>query len=117
MRPQRISIESEVLEEFRQNLNTALEIVTCQLARRKLREGTISAKIKIKVQENADKESGEVFFNMELEPDVKMKIGSSDKLECQKQGGIIMQPDNDGRPMIASQQIDMNDLMQESETA
>ena len=41
MKPQRLNIESEALEEFRQSLNAALEIVTCQLIRRKLQKGTV----------------------------------------------------------------------------
>ena len=34
MKPQRLTLESEALEEFRQSLNAAIEIVTCQLVRR-----------------------------------------------------------------------------------
>ena len=113
MKPQRINIESEALEEFRQSLNAALEIVTCQLMRKRLHEGTVSAKVKISLEERQDDKTGEIYYTMELEPKVTMKIGASDNMGCGKKAGIIMQPDRDGRPMIASQQITMDELEKE----
>lgn len=113
MKPQRISLESEVLEEFRDKLNAALEIVTCQLVRRKLYEGVVSASVRIEVEERADDKTGEVYYSMNLEPKVKIKIGASDDMKCVKRGGIIMKQDYQGRPLIASEQISMDEIKQE----
>ena len=112
MKPQRLSIESEALEEFRQSLNAALEIVACQLIRRKLHKGVVSAKVAITLEERADTKTGEIYYDMELQPGVNMKIGASDKLECGKKSAI-MKPDETGRPLIASEQIGMDELMDE----
>lgn len=112
MKPQRLSIESEALEEFRQKLNAALEIVTCQMVRKDMTEGTVSAKIKITLAEKYDENTGEMYHLMSLEPDVKMKIGQSDGMKCGKTD-CIMQRDAEGRPVIASNQIGMDEVMRE----
>ncbi len=112
MKPQRLTMDSEALEEFRQSMDAALEIVTCQLIRRKLKAGTVSAKVNIHIRERADDKTGEIYYEMVLEPNVSMKIGASDKLKCGTKAAIMKQ-DNDGRPIIASEQIGMDELIEE----
>jgi len=112
MKPQRLSIDSEALEEFRQSLNAAMEIVACQLIRRKLHKGSVNAKVAISLEERADPKTGEIYYDVELQPGVSMKIGASDKLECGKKTAIMKQ-DNTGRPMIASEQIGMDEILDE----
>lgn len=116
MKPQRLNIESEALEEFRQSLNAALEIVTCQLIRRKLQKGTVSANVGITIRERCDDKTGEIYYEMVLEPKVNMKIGASDSLKCGTKAAIMKQ-DAEGRPLIASEQIGMDELIAEKEGA
>lgn len=111
MKPQRLNIESEALEEFRQKLNSALEIMTCQLIWRKLKKGTVTAKVSITIGELTDP-NGEIYYEMELEPTVNIKVGASEKLECGRKS-TLMKQDNQGRPMIASAQIGMDELVDE----
>ena len=113
MKPQRMNMDSEVLEEFRKSLNAALEIVTCQLIRKGMQEGVVSARVKIEIEERADEKTGEIYYSMELEPKVSMKIGSSDSMGCGKKNGIIMKQDGNGRPVIASEQIGIDEIMGE----
>lgn len=112
MKPQRLNLESEALEEFRKRLNAGLEIVTSQLIRKKLYKGTVSAKIGITISERADDKTGEIYYEIELEPNVSMKIGASGSLKCGKTAAIMKQ-DAEGRPIIASEQIGMDELMEE----
>ena len=114
MKPQRLNIESEALDEFRQSLNAALEIVTCQLVKRKMKTGTVSAKVAITIDERTDQKTGEIFYDMVLQPGVSMKIGTSDKLDCGKKAAI-MKPDGTGRPLIASEQIGMDEILEPDE--
>ena len=114
MKPQRLNIESEALEEFRQSLNAALEIVACQLIKRKLQKGTVTAKVAITLDERTDAKTGEIYYDLVLEPGVSMKIGANDKLKCGAKSAI-MKPDNTGRPLIASEQIGMDEIMDEGE--
>lgn len=60
MKPQRMDLESEALAEFKSSLNAALEIVTCRMIRKNMNEGTVSAKIKIRIDEHADQKTGEI---------------------------------------------------------
>lgn len=110
MKPQRITLNSEALEEFQTNMNYALEMATREMAERKLTSGTVTGKIEITMLDMKDKDTGEIIYRMVLKPDVKMKIGASAKLDCLERGGIIMQQDREGRPMIASEQIGMDEL-------
>lgn len=112
MKPQRLNMESEALEEFRQSLNAALEIVACQLIRRNLTKGTVSAKVAITIEERADEKTGEVYYDMALEPGVSMKIGARDSLKCGTKKAIMKQ-DGQGRPLIASEQIGMDELIEQ----
>ena len=112
MKPQRLNIESEALEEFRQSLNGALEIVACQLIKRKLQIGAVTAKIGIEINERLNQQTGEIYYDMTLEPGVNMKIGASEKLKCRKKSAIMKQ-DSQGRPLIASEQIGMDEITQE----
>ena len=110
MKPQRLNIESEALEEFRQSLNAALEIVTCQLIRRKLQKGTVSAKVAITIHERADDKTGEIYYQMELEPNVNMKIGASDSLKCGTKAAIMIVEE------YAAEHLDKSDPETEFET-
>ena len=65
--------------------------------------------------------AGAVSYNrfdddMVLEPNVNMKIGSGESLKCGTKKAIMKQGD-DGRPMIASAQIGMDELVDEGERA
>lgn len=113
MKPQRLNLESEALEEFRANFDDALERLCEQIVKKKLRRGVVSAKVAITLTEKADKETGEIYYKMEIEPDVKRKLSADYTIPCGRKDGIIMQMDPHGRPTIADEQISMDDLMQE----
>ena len=117
MKPQRLSLESEALEEFRANFDNALERLCEQIVKKKLTRGVVSAKVAITLTENADKETGEIYYKMEIEPDVKRKLSADYKIPCGKKDGIIMQMDPYGRPMIADEQISFDDLIPEEKRA
>lgn len=110
MKPQRIDLNSEVLDEFRDKMNFLLETAVMSLAERKLTKGTISAKLEIVLMDHTNEETGEVNYQLVIKPDVKLKIGASAKMDCREQGGIVMKLDKEGRPMIASNQISFDDL-------
>ena len=115
MKPQRLSLNSEALEEFQNNMSCAIETAAREMAKRKLNKGTVTGKIEIMMLETHDKETGEIVRHLVLTPAVKMKIGADAKIDCMEKGGIIMKEDRDGRVIIASQQIGMDELEEENE--
>ena len=117
MKPQVLDLNSEVFVEFLEKLNAALTVAMNQLLEKKLMAGTVSGKIKITLMENKDKETGEVRINPIFEPEVDMKIGAKGKLECSPVGGMILQKDRNGQNIIASNQVEIDDLLREQKGA
>ena len=94
MKPQRLNIDSEALEEFRKSLDAALEIVTCQLVRRKLEKGTVTAKVAITIEERADPKTGEV----DAPPEVIGGESTSDTSETSAGDPSDVPPPSDTEP-------------------
>ena len=117
MKPQELSLKSEFLDEFRANMDAALGMCVRHLIERGLYKGEVSARIGIEIEKYTDKETGEIYYNMELSPDVKMKIGAKGKLDCNQKKGIVVVPDRTGTPLVASNQIDIDELLTEQKGA
>lgn len=116
MKAQELTIESEVFDDFRQKLDAALALTIFNLKDKRLNEGAISCGIKIKIMEVKDGQ-GVISTMMSVDPDIKVKIGAKGKVECEKQSGLIIDLDEDRRPVVASNQIDIDELLREKEGA
>lgn len=115
MKPQELKLSSEVLNEFRDNLDAALQMMVKQLVRRDLQQGTLNAKIDVTIKEETTQE-GEVVWTLKVEPDVGIKIGAKGRLECREQNGLFMKMDRDGKPVVGSCQMDIDELLKEEST-
>lgn len=102
MKPQELKLKSEILDEFRINLDAALEMCVRQLINRELHKGEVVAKIGFKLEQYTDKETGEIYYDMEVMPDVSLKIGAKGKLDCEKKKGVVVMKGKDGIPLVAS---------------
>ena len=111
MKPQRMSIESEIFDEFRKKLNAMLEMTLREMIRRRMGSGSVSAKISIELAEGTDAETGEMVYEPELKPTVSMKIGSQGKTVCQKKAGFLMKSDGAGGFIVGTNQITMDELI------
>ena len=114
MKPQRLSLDSEALNRFRENLDAALTIMIRQMSEKNLMEGTTTAKLKVLLLPGTDENTGEVFYKMEIEPEIDIKIGAKAKIECPVTAGIFAKFDRQGAVMVASQQISIDDLEEEA---
>lgn len=110
MRPQRLNLESEALIRFRENLDTALNIMIRRMSEKNLMEGTTTAKLKVMLIPGTDEDTGEVYYKMEIEPENDIKIGAKAKIECPVTAGIFAKFDASGAVVVASQQISIDDL-------
>lgn len=111
MKPQILDMDSEVLAEFKNSMNYAIKTVIDQLTAKGLTAGEVTGKIRIRVGVHTDKETGEIYYMPELEPDVNLKIGSSGKMDCDKQAGMILKKSPCGMPVVSSSQISIDELM------
>ena len=116
MKPQIFRLDSEILEEFRMKMNAALETVTRLMIEKKLPDGAITAKIDIEMLERTDKDTGEIYYDVELQPNVNLKISAGGKIECDKKM-TMMKLGRDRLPYVSSNQIDMFELLEKQRGA
>ena len=114
MKPQELNLDSEVFEEFREKFNAALAVMIQQMTEKQLREGTLAVNVAIAMGQAATAD-GEIVSTIVIEPGMKMKIGAKAKVECSKRGGFCVKVDPEGRPIVASSQIDMDEVLGEDQ--
>ena len=110
MKPQTLTIDSEVLEDFRGNFNTTMAVLLREMRSRRLREGTITAKLDIEIEEHADA-NGEIIRLVNIVPEINMKMGAKAKVECKKRNGLFMQMNDEGVPVVGNCQMDIDELL------
>ena len=115
MKPQLLNMESDALAAFRFGMDAALSNVMAEMKKKNLMKGTVTGKIDIVMVDVADNDTGEVQTKIEIDPVVNMKVGSKGKYPCGLVTGLVMAMDEDGNPIVASSQIDIDELLAEKE--
>ena len=113
MNAQVLSLNSEVLEEFRINLDGAIRVLAANLTEKDLATGTVTAKLEIDIRNAADNMLE--MKMMEIEPDISIKIGAKGKMKCSNQSGIFLKYDEDGLPIIGESQMTIDEFIRERE--
>ena len=113
MKPQTLTINSEALQDYLQTQVSMMNLCICNLAEKKLVSGTVTAKIKIALIEQKDEKTGEIYYRLEMEPKVDVKVGGSASVKCGVQSDLFMKRNEQGMPVVASTQIDMEEFLQE----
>ena len=112
MKPQILDMDSEALEEFRERFNLAISSLIRNMVKKDLGAGVVAGKIKIEIDRTVDKDTGEVILMPKLTPDVSMKVDAKGKIECSQVTGMILQTTPCGQPVVASNQITMDELIE-----
>ena len=114
MKPQALKLESEIFGELRGGIDACLNILVCQMLQKGINAGSVTAKIGIEIKEDVT-EDGEVIRR----PDIKFSVGygmnAKDSIKGNVQKGLILQRDDQGKILIATQQIGMDELIGEGE--
>lgn len=116
MKPQIFRLDSEILEEFRIKMDAALELVSRMMIEKKLPDGAVTAKIDIEMMERTNKDTGEIYYDVELQPKVNINVSAGGKIECDKKM-TMMKLGRDRLPYVASNQIDMDELLKDQKGA
>lgn len=111
MKPQELTFDCELFDEFRRALNAAVKSCMQQMVAKRLSDGTITGKIEIHLEDGVD-EAGEVVFYPEITPDVQMKIAAKGKIDCAKQAGFLMKC-GPGGFVVGTDQVTMDELIEE----
>lgn len=112
MDAQELGLGCEALDDFRNSLDQIIRLVVDNLTERDLENGVVSAKIKITRQTQIDP-AGRPVTALKLEPSVNMKIGAGGGVKCAAPGGIFMAYTRDGRPIISTKQVSLDEYIRE----
>lgn len=115
MTPQELSFATEIFTDLRIKMDAALNSVISNLIEKDLGSGKVTAKIDVSLFKKTDKETGEIYYEPVFEPAVNFNIGGKGKLECSAPVGLIVKKSKCGRNFIGSNQISIDDLIEEEE--
>lgn len=113
MRPQELSIGTEVFADLRIKMDMALNAAISNLISKDLSSGKISVKINIEMTRNADEETGEIWYEPKFEPSVSVSVGAKGKVDCNPLTGLILKKSSSGRNYISTNQISMDEMQEE----
>ena len=116
MKAQVLNLGSESLVEFREKLDAALAVAVNRMKEKWLMQASVTGKIKITLEEQTDSQ-GEIHTLMKLEPEVNVNMSTKGKVQCGTQSGLFVQLDEEGRPVIGSCQVDIDELLAREEGA
>lgn len=113
MKPQPLTIQSEVFSDLRKKFDLALLTALRKMKSLKIHEGQIRAVIGVVMDEFKD-ENGETVIMPEFKAQVDINLPIKGKLDVDKQAGLLMIPDRDGEGfIIASTQYSLLDMLEE----
>ncbi len=114
MKPQELNIESEIFDELRGKFDIAINSVIRNLIAKNMGEGTLTVKLKVKVDQTVDQD-GEVIYMPSFEPKINIRIGAKGDIDLNKVEGLQLRCPADGKLIIGTEQISMDEYMAEAE--
>ena len=111
MKTQELTINGEMFNELRNNLDVAMTILINRMISARIDKGAVSTKIAITMKEFID-DSGEIVRMPEIDYSIGMGMSEKDSMKGNVQRGLILQRCSTGRLMIGSQQVSMDDVME-----
>ena len=113
MRPETLNLDSEALKSFRDLFDVSLRHAVSNMEERGLETGTVTGKIRIHIDRDVNRETGEMVTFISLKPDVNVKLGINAKVECEEVKGLHLGFDGNWDPIVAENQISMDEYFAE----
>lgn len=114
MKPQELTINGELFDEFRNNFDMAMKILINRMITTRIGKGTVNAKITINMKEFID-DSGEVVRMPEMDFGIGMGMSEKDSMKGNLQRGLILRRRASGGLLVGTDQISMDELMEVKE--
>ena len=111
MKTQELTINGEMFDEMRNNLDVAMKILINRMIVTRIGKGAVSAKIAITMKEFID-DNGEIVRMPEIDYSIGMGMSEKDSMKGNMQRGLILQRGPTGRLTIGSKQVSMDELME-----
>lgn len=112
MKPQELNIESEIFDDLREKFDIAINAVIRNLITKSMGEGSLSLRIKIQLHKNVTQD-GEIEYMPTFDPKINIKIGAKGDIECEKAEGLLLKESGDGKHVIGTSQVSMDELIAE----
>ena len=111
MKTQELTINGEMFNELRNNLDVAMTILINRMISARIDKGAVSTKIAITMKDFID-DNGEIVRTPEIDYSIGMSMSEKDSIKGNMQRGLILKRGGEGRLLIGSQQIGMDELME-----
>lgn len=111
MKPQELSINGELFEETRNNLDTDMKILINRMISTRINKGAVSLKIGIEIKDIVN-DDGEVVRMPEINYSIGMGMTEKDTMKGNLQRGLMLKRSPCGNLFVASDQISMDELME-----
>ena len=112
MKPQELNIESEIFDDLREKFDMTINALMRNMIAKSMREGTLTVKIKV-LMDQITTADGEIQYMPAFEPKINMKINAKGDIELDKVEGLLLKDCGDGRHVIGTSQISMDELIEE----
>ena len=110
MKPQELTINGELFEEFRNNFDIAMKILINRMITTRIGKGTVNAKITINMKEFID-DNGEVVRMPEMDFGIGMGMSEKDSMKGNLHRGLILKRQASGGLLVGTDQISMDELL------
>ena len=111
MKPQELSINGELFEETRNNLDTAMKILINRMISSRINKGAVSLKISIEIKDIIN-DDGEVIRMPEISYNIGMGMTEKDSMKGNLQRGLMLKRSPCGSLFVSTDQISMDELME-----
>ena len=115
MKTQELSINGELFDEFRNNMDMAMKILINRMITTRISKGAVSAKISIDLKEFVN-DNGEVIRMPDISYSVGMGMSEKDSMKGNMQKGLQLRRNSNGQLLIGADQISIDELIAEGKT-
>lgn len=111
MKQAELTINGELFEEFRNNIDAGMKILINRMLSTKINKGSVSAKIGIEIKEIID-DNGEIVRMPDISYSIGMGMSEKDSMKGNLQKGLILGRGPCGLLTIGTEQISIDELME-----
>lgn len=111
MKPQELTIEGELFEDFRNNFDVAMKLLINRMIKTRISKGTVTSRITINMKELIE-DGGEVVRMPEIDFGISMSMSEKDSMKGNMRRGLILRQGPSYELLVGTDQISMDELME-----
>ena len=111
MKPQELTIDGELFEDFRNNFDVAMKLLINRMIKTRISKGTVTSRITINMKELIE-DGGEVVRRPEIDFGISMSMSEKDSMKGNMRRGLILRQGPSYELLVGTDQISMDELME-----